>query len=117
MLFGKRLRELRKEQGWTQEQLGEMIHVKKPTICKYEKGSRFPDLETLSELTMIFHVDYNTLLGESRYAVAEEDTTYGVMLAKEEVEFIQELRKRKKLYEKICDNPRRMVELLEKKIR
>lgn len=38
MDMGKRLKELRLQKGVTQEEVGKVINVKKPTIMKYEKG-------------------------------------------------------------------------------
>ena len=47
ILFAKRLKEKRKEMGFTQKQLGEMIGVTKVSICCYENGTRTPTLDTL----------------------------------------------------------------------
>lgn len=38
MDMGKRLKELRLKKGVTQEEVGKVINVTKPTIMKYEKG-------------------------------------------------------------------------------
>ena len=38
MTTGEKIRELRKRLGLTQEELGDMIGVKKAAINKYEKG-------------------------------------------------------------------------------
>ena len=38
MNMGERLKELRLKKGVTQEELGKVINVTKPTIMKYEKG-------------------------------------------------------------------------------
>ena len=35
-----RIRECRKEMGYSQETLAAMLYMKKTTICKYEKGER-----------------------------------------------------------------------------
>lgn len=42
ILFSKRLKEKRKEMGFTQKQLGDMIGVTKVSICCYENGTRTP---------------------------------------------------------------------------
>ena len=39
MKMGAFLQELRKEQGLTQEQLGEKLHISSKTISRWEKGS------------------------------------------------------------------------------
>ena len=40
MLNGNRLREVRKQKGLTQTELGELIGVGKSAICCYEKETR-----------------------------------------------------------------------------
>ena len=37
-VFGQKLRKLRKEQGYTQEQLGELLHVTRQTVSYWETG-------------------------------------------------------------------------------
>lgn len=45
-LFGDRLRELRKERGWTQERLAEAAGMDRSFIADVERGARFPGLDT-----------------------------------------------------------------------
>lgn len=39
MVIGDKIKKLRIEKGWTQEQLGAMVGVQKAAINKYEKGN------------------------------------------------------------------------------
>ncbi len=117
MILGKRLKELRKKEGMTQQELGDLINVTKVSICCYEKGTRTPTLETLLDLAKVFHVDVNYFLGQDEYVVAEQETSYGIQMAREEIEIIEELKKRPSLHEKMIEDPKRMIELIDKKIR
>jgi transcriptional regulator with XRE-family HTH domain len=45
--FGQVLRELRKEKGITQETLGNIIHVSRSAIAKYENGLGLPSEEVI----------------------------------------------------------------------
>lgn len=117
MILGKRLRELRKNEGMTQQELGDLINVTKVSICCYEKGTRTPTLDTLLELSNVFHVDVNYFLGHDEYVIADDDQPYGIRMAKEEIEIIEELRKHISLYEKLIDDPKRMIEFIDKKVR
>lgn len=54
---------LRQERGWTQEELGRQVNVKKAAISKYENGSVSPSIEMLSKLSKIFGVSTDYLLG------------------------------------------------------
>lgn len=59
---------LRKQAGWSQETLAEALAVSRQTISKYETGTAEPDLTRLRQLTELFHVSYDDLLGDGRPA-------------------------------------------------
>jgi transcriptional regulator with XRE-family HTH domain len=61
--FGQRLRELRKQSGLTQKQLGERIGVTKSVVSFYELQERSPSPDVLIKLSGIFHVSTDFLLG------------------------------------------------------
>ena len=50
MLNGDVIKRERCKRGLSQEQLGQMIHVSKVSICGYEKGTKTPTLENLLNL-------------------------------------------------------------------
>ena len=62
-LIGQRIKELRKNNGWTQQQLGDMLNVTKVSICCYEKGNRIPSLDKLRDLSNIFKVSLDYFIG------------------------------------------------------
>lgn len=45
--FGERLKKLRKEKNWTQQQLANKIELSKTVISKYENGIQMPNLTRL----------------------------------------------------------------------
>lgn len=59
--LGKRIRELRKSRGLTQEQVAEMIGMEPPNISKMENGFHFPKLENIEKLSRIFNVEVKEL--------------------------------------------------------
>lgn len=70
-----RIRELRKDRGYTMKQLGEMLDLAESTISQYETGKRQPDNETLLKLGEIFEVTVGYLLGaETQKAPANVET-------------------------------------------
>lgn len=117
MLLGKRIKELRKEKGLTQQELGDLINVTKVSICCYENETRVPTLETLIALTKVFKMDINYFLGNDYEIVADHDQTYSISVAKEELEFIKEIRKYNSLYNRIISDPKRCAELIDMKMR
>lgn len=56
------IKQLRKEKGLTQEELGKIINVQKSAISKYETGRATPDLETIKILANFFNVTIDYLL-------------------------------------------------------
>ena len=117
VLFGKRLRELRRKSKMTQQQLGDEVNITKVSICCYEKGTRVPSLETLIDLSRIFNVTLDYLIGNDEYIVSDNNASYGLKVSDEEIELIKELRKNQNLYSKMLNDPKRTIELISKKIR
>ena len=116
MFNGIRLKEIRISNHMTQGELGKAINVTKVSICCYEKGTRTPSLDTLNDLSIVFGVDANFFLNKDIF-IKEDTTEYGLYISKEEQEFINELRKNKKLHNLILENPKRSVELIDKKLK
>ena len=53
---------MRKEKGFTQEQLAEIFKVSGRTISRWETGSNMPDISLLVELADFFDVDVRELI-------------------------------------------------------
>lgn len=66
--IGKFIAVLRKEQGMTQEQLGEKLGVTNKTVSRWETGTYLPDVEMLSLLSKEFGVSLNELVAGERLA-------------------------------------------------
>ncbi len=64
-MLGKKIRQLRKEHGLTQSELGQKIGVIKQTISSWENGVSSPSNEVLAELAHLFGVSTDYLLGNS----------------------------------------------------
>lgn len=62
MTFGERLKNLRDSVGLTQTQLANKVQLSKPNICKYEKGTVEPSIETLLKFSELFNVSLDYLL-------------------------------------------------------
>ena len=101
----------------TQKELGSAINVTKVSVCCYEKGTRVPSLETLIDISNLFKVNLDYLIGNDTYVVSDNNKLYGIKMSNEEIALIKELRKHNDIYMKLIDNPQRMLELIDKKIR
>lgn len=62
MELGKLIRELRKEQNLTQEQLAHLLKTTQDTISLWELNKSLPDVLSLVELAKIFNVSTDYLL-------------------------------------------------------
>lgn len=61
--FGITLKNLRKEKGLTQKELGSKLNVTEATICKYENNTAMPPFETVRSLAAILNVSLDVLYG------------------------------------------------------
>lgn len=61
--FAERLKKLRKEQAYTQQQLASLLGVSKSAISMYENGEREPELSIIQKIANILHVDMEELVG------------------------------------------------------
>ena len=56
-LLGKRIKEIRKSKGLTQEQLSEMIDIETSSLSGIESGRFFPSLHVLEKIADVFDVE------------------------------------------------------------
>lgn len=70
-MFSENLKTLRKQKGFSQEELAGRLHVVRQTISKWEKNLSVPDADTLIRLAEILEVSVSELLGTN---IAKENT-------------------------------------------
>jgi len=63
--FKTRLKELRKNEGYTQDELSKKLKISRSGLSAYEIGEREPDFTTLERIADFFNVDMGYLLGET----------------------------------------------------
>lgn len=64
--IGKFISSLRKEKGYTQEQLAEKLNVSNKSISRWENGNTMPDLSLIPKLCEILGISINELLSGER---------------------------------------------------
>ncbi|MCI8416389.1 MAG: helix-turn-helix transcriptional regulator [Lachnospiraceae bacterium] len=62
MIFADKLIQLRKKNGWSQEDLAEQMQVTRQSVSKWEGAQSVPDLERMVQLSRIFGVSIDYLL-------------------------------------------------------
>lgn len=62
MILAEKIMELRKKNGWSQEELAEKIHVSRQSVSKWESSASIPDLSKILLLSQVFGVSTDYLL-------------------------------------------------------
>lgn len=69
--IGKFIAELRKENGYTQEQLAEKLGVTGKTVSRWETGTYLPPIEMLHQMSVLYSVSMNDILNGERIGSEE----------------------------------------------
>lgn len=80
MIFAERLKELRKENGYTQVKLAEALGLSKGTVAMWETGKRTPDYEVINKMSGMLDRRIDYILGYSN------DPTSPELFSKEQIE-------------------------------
>lgn len=62
MSFAEKLMELRKQNGWSQEELGDKLGVTRQTVSKWELGTTTPEMEKLAAISDLFGITADELI-------------------------------------------------------
>lgn len=65
MTIGEKIKQVRKEEGMTQEQLAEKLIVSRAAVAKWENGNGVPDIENLKKLSQVFGMSIDELMDHS----------------------------------------------------
>ena len=95
MTIGNNIRYLRKQKGWTQEDLAKRLNYKSfTTIQKWESGVSEPPLRTVKELSDLFGVSVEALANANLTDVLDTDKPEGYYYDPEVAAMVEELRTR-----------------------
>lgn len=72
-MLNDNIRTVRKNKGFTQEDLASRLHVTRQTVSKWEKGLSVPDAEMLTRLAEELETDVSVLLGAKVETAADEN--------------------------------------------
>ena len=117
MIMGERIRKERIARDMSQEELGKLLDVSKVSVCGYETGNRMPTMEKFIKLIDVLNVDSNYILGRDTDVINDKDESYVIKMAKDDIIILNELKKYPYLYNRLCHDPVRTVELISRKIK
>lgn len=63
-MISDRIKQLRKQNKWTQQDLANRLHVGKTTVSNYETGHSDPNIDMINQLSKVFGVSIGNLMGE-----------------------------------------------------
>ena len=67
MKLAEKIMALRKQRGWSQEELAQQLSVSRQSVSKWESGASVPDLDKILKMSEIFDVSTDALLRETQY--------------------------------------------------
>ena len=62
MILADKIIELRKKEGWSQEELAEKLSVTRQSVSKWEGAQSIPDLDKVVQMSRLFGVTTDYLL-------------------------------------------------------
>lgn len=62
MTFGEAIKEKREKLGLTQQELAEKLFVSRQTVCRWENGTRCPDLVMAKRIAMVLGISLDELI-------------------------------------------------------
>ena len=71
--FGQRLSRLRKEKGYTQEDIASQVTISPQAVSKWENDISSPDISTLGQLADLLGVSVDELLGREEGSTVKEE--------------------------------------------
>lgn len=78
MNFGEKLKDLRTQRGWSQEELAKKLGLTRRTVISYEKGSSYPRTrDAYRKIADTFNVDINFLMTENEEFMMEVGAQFG----------------------------------------
>lgn len=70
--YGLRLKQLREQAGYSQEDLAKLLNTSRSRIGMYEQGRRQPDFEMQEAIADLFNVSIDYLFGRSEQDILKE---------------------------------------------
>jgi len=74
LYIAENLKTLRKNKGWTQEEMAETIGVSPQSVSKWERGDTYPDITLLPALANIYKTSVDAIIGMDKINETEAQT-------------------------------------------
>lgn len=71
-MLGEKIAQLRKQRGWSQEDLASHLDVSRQSVSKWESNQSLPDIERIKKLSSLFQITIDELLNEEDHSLSYE---------------------------------------------
>ncbi|WP_141604465.1 helix-turn-helix domain-containing protein [Terrilactibacillus laevilacticus] len=112
--FPERLRNLREEAGYKQEDMAKLLNISTSAYGYYEQGRNEPSLDALQKIAQIFDTSADYLIGSTdrlkleTYIQVSDNTTF----SETEIQVLHELKKYTYFFEDLINDPDKKVATL-----
>lgn len=89
--FSDRLKEIRLNLGYSQQELADLLGTSKQVISRYENGLRSPKISVAAKYAKILNLDLNYLLGEEAQEKNQEAAAEAADLSEVKQMLIEEI--------------------------
>jgi transcriptional regulator with XRE-family HTH domain len=69
MRVGKIIKQERLKRGWSQADLGRLVHISKTAVSRWESGEREPGLDALSQIAVVMELGIDALLDPRQHSL------------------------------------------------
>lgn len=89
MFISIKLKELRKEKGYTLDYISKITGINKSMLSKYENNVSDPSCKNIEKLADFYNISMDTLFSRNHYIVSEDDEDYVIRTSNEMLEVIE----------------------------
>lgn len=89
MILSEKIMMLRKQKGWSQEELAEKLGISRQSVSKWESAASIPDLSKVLKMSEIFNVSTDYLLKDELEELPSESAVSEKSTASEDVETVR----------------------------
>ena len=86
MNLSEKITQLRKQAGWSQEELAHQLQISRQAVSKWESGQSIPDTDKIIQLSQLFHVSTDYLLLDQE--MEKKETNLHLLTLKETKEYL-----------------------------
>lgn len=72
-IVGRRIKQLREQQGWTQSELAKKAVLSQAAISQFEEGNRLPSMQALEKVAGAFQMSVSSLLKDLSHTDEEKE--------------------------------------------